>query len=67
MSLITNLFTKNVANISGGGIMLDNIIPIDLQSRNQFKDNYAVYFGQNFASSPYRILFLNKSIPYKVT
>ena len=39
--------------------MLDNIIPIDLQSRNQFKDNYAVYFGQNFASSPFRILFLN--------
>ena len=59
LNLKTNLFLQNFATISGGGIMLYDKIPTDLQSLNQFTQNQARYFGPDFASNPFRILFLS--------
>jgi len=39
--------------------MLYDKIPTDLQSLNQFTQNQARYFGPDFASNPFRILFLS--------
>ena len=53
-----NKFYKNIARISGGAIMLDDKIPINLESANSYSGNYAKYFGPDFASNPFRIIFL---------
>ena len=61
MNLIlnTNEFLENFARVSGGAIMLADKIPTDLLSENKFIQNSANYFGQDYASNPYRILFLS--------
>ena len=39
--------------------MFADKITNDLLSNNSFQENYANYFGQDYASNPSRILFLN--------
>ena len=39
--------------------MFADDIPDDLQNRNNFSKNHAKYFGPDYASNPFRILFLN--------
>ena len=54
-----NTFLENFASVSGGAIMLADKIPTNLLSENKFLKNSANYFGQDYASNPYRILFLS--------
>lgn len=61
LNLTSNKFANNYAFISGGALMFSSLIPKNFRINNEFENNLADGYGDNYASEPYRVLFLGKS------
>ena len=64
IKLNSNDFEYNNAKI-GGSLMFYDKLPnnFSLTNSNSFKNNFALSYGEDFASSSYRLLFLGKDLP----
>lgn len=61
INLTSNKFRNNYASISGGALMFTYLIPKNFDKNNEFEDNLAEGYGENYASEPFRVLFLGKN------
>lgn len=55
-NLSRNKFQNNIALISGGAISLSNTVPLNLISDNDYINNIALIYGNNYASDPIRFV-----------
>lgn len=59
VNIVSNIFQNDYAQISGGSLMFFSNLPKNFEtSNNSFIGNKADLYGDDFASEPYRILFL---------
>ena len=59
-----NIFYNNSAYESGGAIMLANKIPKNIMENIFVMNKAQLYYGNDYASDPYRILFENTNSIY---
>jgi len=57
LNLNSNIFSHNFAEC-GGAIKFVHKIPKNFKERNVFENNSANIFGKNYASEPFRFVYL---------
>ena len=64
MKIEKNMFYNNRANELGGAILFANKIPKKILDNTFLMNKAHLYYGNNYASDPYRIIFENEKRIY---